>query len=282
MGGLAALSAMGVGGEVRAIGLHEKRARGNLAGGGLGIVCVFEGDDTRKRDGVACGGEFFGLLGSSREAVKDCAEAASEGGESGEGIVPAVALVNDHVEVEACGEVELLLKKDGLSVLVVGIGEEGLLSSWCDASRGEGGVGESFELLAREMVVIETALAEGDHFGVAGEFLQSIAGGVFFSIHLVGVNPDGGKNLGVGIGEGKSSATGLQICTDGNEAGDSCLCGSLQDRIAICIEIRKIQMTVGVDEQGKTTLIQMGRGESGFAGGMGEIFCFSAQTSRGK
>jgi len=56
------------------------------------------------------------LVGCARKAVKNTAEAPGIGPQGGQGIRPAVALVDDHIEFKPDGEIQLFLEKDGLTI----------------------------------------------------------------------------------------------------------------------------------------------------------------------
>jgi len=79
------------------------------------------------------------LGGSTREAVKDCPKTTCVGLESREGICPGVALVDDNVEGESNGEIELFLKKNCLTILDVGVGEKEGFGARGGAACGGGG-----------------------------------------------------------------------------------------------------------------------------------------------
>ena len=57
-------------------------------------------------------------------------------------------------------------------------------------------------------MVVETALAKGDHLRVASEAFQLIARGVGGCFHLSRVNTDGRENVGVLIGESEGGPAG--------------------------------------------------------------------------
>lgn len=119
MGGFAALATMRFGGEVRAIGFEKIGVGGDLANRFMEIAGIFKGGNSSEGNGVAEGDELIGLGGGTREAVKDRPEATCVGSESREGICPGVALMDDDVEGESDGEIELFLEKNCLAIFKV-------------------------------------------------------------------------------------------------------------------------------------------------------------------
>ena len=192
--------------------------------------------------------EFGRLIGGSREAVEDTPQTAGVRFEGGEGIRPAVALVDDHVEAESDGQIQLLLKEDGLAVFQVGIGQEGLLGARGGAAGGLGGILKGGFFAAGEVVIVEATFAEGHDFGVAGQLLELVTGVLGGFGHLTGVDADGGVDVGVGFGQGDGGLTGLEVGADGDQAGDPGVGGPADDRLAVGIEIGEVEVTVGVDE----------------------------------
>ena len=77
--------------------------------------------------------------GSTGKAVKDCSKTTCVGLESREGVCPGVALMDDNVEGESNGEIELFLKENGLTVFDVGVGEEESFGARGGATCGGGG-----------------------------------------------------------------------------------------------------------------------------------------------
>ena len=98
-------------------------------------------------------------------------------------------------------------------------------------------------------MVIETALAEGDHLRVASEAFQFIARGVGGCFHFSGMNTDGRENVGVLIGEGEGGPAGGKVGADGDEAGHASIRRALDDGLAVGIEVGEIEVAMGVDEQ---------------------------------
>ena len=98
-------------------------------------------------------------------------------------------------------------------------------------------------------MVIETALAEGDHLRVASEAFQFIARGVGGCFHFSGVNTDGRENVGVLIGEGEGGPAGGKVGADSDETGHASIRRALDDGLAVGIEVGEIKVAMGVDEQ---------------------------------
>lgn len=98
-------------------------------------------------------------------------------------------------------------------------------------------------------MVVETALAEGDHLWVASEAFQFIAGGVGGCGHFPWVNADGREDVGVLVGEGKSGPAGGEVGPDGDETRHASILRASDDGLAVGIEVGEIEVAMGVDEQ---------------------------------
>ena len=98
-------------------------------------------------------------------------------------------------------------------------------------------------------MVVETALAEGDHLRVASEVFKLIASAVGGCFHFSGVNADGREDVGVLVGEGKGGPAGGKVGADGDETGDASIRRALDDGLAVGIEVGEIKVAMGVDEQ---------------------------------
>lgn len=70
--------------------------------------------------------------------MKDRPQAACVGFEGSQGIGPRVALMDDNVEGESDGEIELFLKKNCLAIFKVRVLKHKRLGARGSASRGDG------------------------------------------------------------------------------------------------------------------------------------------------
>ena len=108
-------------GKVGAVGFEKKGARGDFLDTGVKFLGVFKSYDPCERDGVAHVDQLLRLGEGPRKAVKDCLKASCVRLESGDGIFPAISLVNDDIEAELSRKIQLLLKKNRLAISFVGI-----------------------------------------------------------------------------------------------------------------------------------------------------------------
>jgi hypothetical protein len=108
-------------GKVGAVGFEKKGARGDFLDTGVKFFGVFKSYDPCERDGVAHVDQLLRLGEGPRKAVKDCLKASCVRLESGDGIFPAISLVNDDIEAELSRKIQLLLKKNRLAIFFVGI-----------------------------------------------------------------------------------------------------------------------------------------------------------------
>ena len=136
--GFAALATMRFGREVRAIGFEEIRVGGDLPNRFMEIAGIFKSGNSSKGNEMPKREEFFGLGGSTREAVKDCPKPTCVGLESREGVCPGVALVDDNVEGELNSEIELFLKENCLAFFKGRVLTEERLGAGGSASSGDG------------------------------------------------------------------------------------------------------------------------------------------------
>jgi hypothetical protein len=88
VGGFAAFTAMGHGGEIGAIGLDHKLIGGNGASGDLDIGRILERDDASEGDEMAESDDLRGLFRSATEAMENAADAAGVILEDFERVVP--------------------------------------------------------------------------------------------------------------------------------------------------------------------------------------------------
>ena len=72
---------------------------------------------------------------------------------------------------------------------------------------------------------------------------------------------DGGVNIGMGFGQGNGSPAGLKIGANRDDPGNARLHGSRDDFLAVGVEVRKIEVAVGVDKHSATNVPQEMGGE---------------------
>ena len=111
---LAAFSTEWHGREIRAIGfdheLPKRDLRGHLSHG----QAVLESYDPGERDEVVEVDNGIRLLQRAAEAVKDAAHLSRVRFHDLQRVIPGVALMNDDIQPELRGEIELLFKQTGL------------------------------------------------------------------------------------------------------------------------------------------------------------------------
>ena len=104
--------------------------------------------------------------------------------------------------------------------------------------------------VARRVVAVEIKayLTDGDYFRVMGQVLQFGQRGVVGSFGIVRVKTDGGKNPFMGFSQCHGCLAGLQVGANGYNSDHAGLPGTGQHRIAISVELVKVQMDVRVDQ----------------------------------
>ena len=98
-------------------------------------------------------------------------------------------------------------------------------------------------------MVVETALAEGDHLRVASEAFEFIASVVGGCSHFSRVNADCREDVGVLVGESEGGPAGGKVGADSDEAGHASIRRTLDDGLAVGIEAGEIEVAMGVDKQ---------------------------------
>jgi len=169
--------------------------------------------------------------GTVDEAMENPFGAVEPGGECGEGIVESGALVDDAIEAELSGDLELLLEESSLfgDELVVEIG--GLL-------RGRGG----------ETIAINTGFTDGDDFGVSGERGEIIADVIGGFGGVVWMPTDGGEDFWILLGDGDATTAAFEVGADGDDSSNASLFGAIEKLGEIVLELGKVQVRVGIVE----------------------------------
>jgi hypothetical protein len=62
------------------------------------------------------------------------------------------------------------------------------------------------------------------------------------------VDSNRGEDLGIGIGEGKGSATGLQGGSNGNKACHTRFKSPLDYLGTVCLKVRKVEVAMSIDQ----------------------------------
>jgi hypothetical protein len=62
------------------------------------------------------------------------------------------------------------------------------------------------------------------------------------------MDSDRGEDLGIGIGEGKGSATGLQGGPNGDEACHTRFKSPLDYLGTVCLKVRKVEVAMSIDQ----------------------------------
>lgn len=66
----------------------------------------------------------------------------------------------------------------------------------------------------------------------------------------------GGKDMRVGVSQGKCSPAGFKSCSDRNEASDACLPGPLDDISTVGVKIGEVEVAMGINQHSKGILKQ--------------------------
>lgn len=72
---------------------------------------------------------------------------------------------------------------------------------------------------------------------------------------------DGGVNIRMGFGQGNRGSAGLKVGANGDDPGNARLHGPQDDFLAVGVELRKIEVTVGVDKHSQNYVPQQKVGE---------------------
>ena len=83
--------------------------------------------------------------------------------------------MHDNIQMESCSQIELFLKKGGLAIFYLSIGEKEFLGSRGDSASGRRG----FTIRsgpAGEAMVIKSTLSEGNDLGMLCELFQLLDG----------------------------------------------------------------------------------------------------------
>ena len=72
---------------------------------------------------------------------------------------------------------------------------------------------------------------------------------------------DGGVNIGMGFGQGNGGPAGLKIGANRDDPGNARLHGPQDDVLTVGIEVRKIEVAVGVDKHSPFNVPQEKGGE---------------------
>lgn len=245
---------MGLGGEVRAVRFQEVGAGGDLLNAGVQFARIFECDDSRQGDGMTHREELLRLRPCARKAVKDGLESSGVGFQGGQSVRPTIPLMDDDVEFQFEREIELLLEKNGLAILEIGIGQGQLFVSWGDTAHSGGGSGERVGRVAGKAVVVEPTLTDGDNFGMTSQFSDLLDGRCGSLGNLARVQANGGIDLGKGIGQGQSRAAGFEGGANGDDSGDAGFGGPLNDVRPVGIKVREIEVAMSIDQHSIPTL----------------------------
>ena len=66
----------------------------------------------------------------------------------------------------------------------------------------------------------------------------------------------GGKDMRVGVGQGKGSPAGFKGRSDRNETGDASLVSALDDICAVGVKIGEVEVAMGIDQHSNVMLKQ--------------------------
>ena len=139
------------------------------------VAGIFKGDDPCKVDRVTQFDQFLGLGVRSRKAVKNSPKTPRKWLQVRQSIGPAFPLMHDNIQLESCSQIELFLKKGGLAIFDLCIGEKEFLASEGNSASGRRG----FTIRsgpAGEAMVIKSTLSEGNDLGMLGELFQLLDG----------------------------------------------------------------------------------------------------------
>src|ERR1700736_4877997 len=96
--------------EVRAIGFDHKTVEWNFGGDIADLFSVLECHNTSERNEMAETQNFVCLFECSAETMKHATDLTTVFAQNLEGVVPGIALMNDHVEFQFDREIEKLLE----------------------------------------------------------------------------------------------------------------------------------------------------------------------------
>ena len=99
---------------------------------------------------------------------------------------------------------------------------------------------------AVQPVEVESCLAQRDHLGVAGQRFQGLDDRVRLLHHMVGVDPDDGVNRGEAVCKLQHPAAAGEGGSHAEDPGDARLFGPRHHGLEVRLEIREIQVGMGV------------------------------------
>jgi hypothetical protein len=161
--------------------------------------------------------------------MEHAADAPGVAAQDGKGVVPRITLMDDGVEAEVGGEIELLAEEAGLTLL----------------ERGD------FGGIFRQMVVIEADFAQGDNPAALCERAKAVDYVIGSGVGFAGMNADGGPDVGEIFGEFDGAGARIDPRADGDDLGHARVGRARDDFGAIRVVIGIIEMGVGVDEHVK-------------------------------
>lgn len=251
---LAGFTTKGNGGKVGTVGLHHVAVGRNGPRRLLHERGIFEGDDAGERNNVSHFRDLRGGFGRPTEAMEDRAQPTGVGAENVHGIPPSFALVDDHVESELHGQIELRFEGFGLGRFHGTIGNIGLGRF---SRSGQQRVEDSLRLVAPrqiaagKVVVVQSGFPDGHDFrviGQIGQLTEEIHGALIKDVARM--ESDDGINIVVLFGDGQRLAATLPIDADGDDAVHSLLAGPGDDGIELSVELREVEMRVGIGQHG--------------------------------
>ena len=98
------------------------------------------------------------------------------------------------------------------------------------------------------IVEIESGLTDANYFWMAGEVDQFFGIPPPVAVSFMGVNANRAIDLGKPFGHGQDAGEFVEMGRDGQHAADACRLRTCNDGVEFFGEIRKIQMTVAVDQ----------------------------------
>ena len=194
--------------------------------------------------------------------MKDAAELAGEVFQNRQRVVPGIALVNDDIQAEFGGEIELGRESLGLGGFVGTIDDRRLgILRHLGLKRADGGGGGEF--FGRKAVIVEAGLANCGDLGMRSEGANLGQPVAFFVVHIRGVKSHDGVDVFKLLGERYGAATAFHAGSDRDDPRDSNRASRIEDGGEIVGKIGIIEVRVSVDEHGGSLAESGARGERG-------------------
>ena len=227
VGGFAAFAAMRDGREVGRVGFEHEVSGGHVARGFGDDAGVFEGGDAGEGNKVTSVEQGPRLIERAGVAVKNAAQTAAIGHDDGAEVIPAFAIVQDDVQAELHGEIEL---------------------------RAEAGVLMRAPVFQRPAVwrrveVIEADFANGGDFRMLREGAEFVDPGVAADgIDIAGMDAGGEAHIRLVFRDGDEFAGVFEIDGGRDHARDASGAGALEHSRQIDIKLAAAEVGVGVGE----------------------------------